>query len=318
MRAIDGVPILELLGARGEAQQRLFARAREVRSRIFGSTVALRGAIEVSSHCCRSCDYCAMRSSNRELVRYRMTADEIAAAASAVKARGIPTVLIQSGQDPSMDGVVEEAVRLVRREGLRVLLCLGERTREQFAGFRSAGADGYILKFESSDPALYARVTHGDHGARLKGAAWLRELDFRVGIGNIVGLPGQSPEILEKDLLHASAFRPDFVSAAPFIPNENTPFECEEPGDLDLTLNVLALLRLLLPEALIPSVSALAKLDPAGQLLGLNAGANVMTVNFTPEAYRSGYLIYSRERFIVSLEHAFASIEAAGLAPSGA
>jgi biotin synthase len=316
MREINGIPIATLLRAEGEEQQQLFAHARRVRTDAFGHGAAMRGIIEVTNHCAKNCDYCAMRSSNRGLGRYRMSAGEIMSAAISIRDCGIPTVLIQGGQDDLIDGVVEEAVRRIRKEtGLFVILCLGERGGEQYARFKESGAGGYILKFETSDPGLFETVTHSSHIRRVECARMLRKLGFQVGIGNIVGLPGQTAVSLVHDLFHAKNFGPEFVSCAPFIPNENTPFEAETSGDLNLTLNTIALWRILLKDAHIPAVSALGKLHPQGQYLGLKAGANVVTVNFTPEPYRSKYLIYSRRRIIVSLEHAQATIRAAGLEP---
>ena len=136
---------------------------------------------------------------------------------------------------------------------------------------------------------------------------------MKLGTGNIIGLPGQTLDTLVEDILLAREMQPDFVSSSPFIPNENTPLEHLGMGDLQLTLNSIAICRLLFPNALIPAVSALEKICKGGQMMGLKAGANVLTINFTPKDFRDKYAIYSKERFVVSLDHARATISGAGL-----
>jgi biotin synthase len=194
-----------------------------------------------------------------------------------------------------------------------VLLAVGERPKEVYQKFAQLGADSYILKFETSDPLLYKQIGHTPLVRRLQCIRWLQELGFKVGTGNIVGLPNQTIDTLAEDILLALKIQPDFVSTAPFIPNQDTPLEHLSVGDLNLTLNTMAIDRILLPSCLIPSISALEKMQKGGQLLGLNAGANVLTINFTPSQYRGKYAIYSKQRFVVSLDHALETIQSAGL-----
>lgn len=305
--------MLDLLDAPLEA---LFARARDARRAVFGEAARMRGVVEISSHCRKDCFYCGMRRSNRKLERFRAPrADEVLEAVRAVAEAGLSTVLIQGGEDPRCDRLLEEALPRIRAElGLRVILNVGERPRAQLARFRQAGADGYLMKFETSDADLYERITGSPLADRLRCLGWLQELGFQVGVGNIVGLPSQTPESLAGDLRLACELRPDFVSASPFIPNDDTPLEGEPAGALEAVLRVLAAYRILLPQALIPTVSALEKLAPGGQARGLEAGANVITANLTPPHWRDRYVIYSPRRFVVSLDHARATVARAGLA----
>ena len=136
---------------------------------------------------------------------------------------------------------------------------------------------------------------------------------MKLGTGNIIGLPEQTLDTLAEDILLAQSMHPDFVSSSPFIPNEHTPLENLGQGNLQLALNSIAICRLLFPSALIPAVSALEKIHKGGQLMGLNSGANVLTINFTPKNFRDKYAIYSRERFVVSLSHARSTVADAGL-----
>jgi biotin synthase len=305
--------VLKMLTAEGADQQQLFAAARTARRASGMDGVRLRGVIEISNYCQKSCEYCAIRPQNRSTRRYRMTADNIVDIAREVAAVGIGMVFLQSGQDPKSDAAVFDAIPRIRDMGVGVLLNLGEKSEETYHRYAALGTGAYILKFETSDPALYARVCDGILADRLQCAAWIREAGMQLGTGNIVGLPGQTITHLVDDILLAQELRPDFVSASPFIPNEHTPLEGEPCGSLDLTLNTMAIYRLLLPHALIPAVSALERIRPEGQRAGLDAGANVLTVNFTPRGFREQYAIYSQNRFVVSLGHAERTIASAGL-----
>ena len=305
--------ILRLLTCEGKMQQALFRAARVARQAAGMDAVKLRGVIEISNYCQKSCDYCAIRPQNKEMVRYRMPVDTILAITEEIVAEGISTVFLQSGQDPKSDAIVYEAIPRIRTLGVNVLLNLGEKSRETYARYVAAGADSYILKFETSDPDLYEKIVGTPLAKRLECARWIQEVGMKLGTGNIIGLPGQTLDTLAEDILLAQEMQPNFVSSSPFIPNENTPLERLNMGDLQLTLNSIAICRLLFPNALIPAVSALEKICKGGQLLGLQAGANVLTINFTPKDFRDKYAIYSKERFVVSLDHARATISGAGL-----
>ena len=321
MRMIDpetltASDIRDVLNLRGADQEALFRQAREVRRDTSGDTVTIRGVLEISNNCGKDCKYCAMRRSNRNLSRYRMPADQIMEIARQVADYGIGCFFLQSAQDPKIDAVVEEIIPRVKEElGLSVLLCLGEKSKAQYERFAAVGADSYILKFETSSPDLYGELGCGSHASRLACSEYIREAGMKLGSGNIIGLPGQDFETLVSDIELGMRIRPDFVSAAPFIPNNGTPCENAPLGDAELTLNTMALWRIALGSALIPAVSALQKVDPDGQFRGLQAGANVITINFTPPDFRNRYCIYAQDRFIVSLDHAVDTVQRAGLRP---
>lgn len=315
IRRLSKADLIELLLAEGDLQAQLFEQARAARQAAGEESVVLRGVIEVSNFCQKNCDYCAMRASNPDLARYRLPAQELMAIATAVaKTSVISTLFFQGGQDPRYDAVLAEVIPEIKRQfGLNILLCLGERPQETYVKFAELGADSYILKFETSDPALYQEIAYTSLEKRLQCLQWLREAGFKIGTGNIVGLPQQSLDTLVEDIRLAIALQPDFVSASPFIPNPDTPLEERPYGNLNLTLNTMAIYRIALPHALIPTVSALEKIQPGGQLRGLNAGANILTINFTPQRYKEKYVIYSNERFVVSLDHALETLQRAGL-----
>jgi biotin synthase len=312
--AMEDEQLLGWLTASGKRQQELFRQARLVRKQHFGNKIHLRGVIEVSNYCQKKCAYCAMFCKNLTLERYRLEPAMIMEIAKTIAATGITTVFLQTGQDPHCDPLLEEVIPAIRYDlGLDVLLNVGERDKEQYLRFAQLGARSYILKFESSDSQLYRQVAEASLSKRLECMQWVREAGMRLGTGNIIGLPAQSLASLIADIRLALQVEPDFVSTAPFVPNEGTPLEHNPYGDINLALNTIAIWRIGLKQALIPTVSALEKIQRGGQLLGLNAGANVMTINFTPEVFRNKYAIYSKERFVVSLDHMVNTAKAAGL-----
>lgn len=328
MNALDLAPVLHrqqnaksvlmnLLTASGDTQQALFAKAREVRREHGSDVVKVRGVIEISNYCQKHCEYCALRPQNKNMVRYRMTVETIMGIADQIMELGIRTVFMQAGQDPKSDEMVCEVIKRVKPHGVEVLLNLGEKSEATYRRYRELGADSYILKFETSSPELYQQIVGSSLEKRLQCAKWIRAAGMKLGTGNIIGLPGQTIETLAEDLLLALDLQPNFMSSSPFIPNEDTPLEDLGYGDVDITLNSIALSRILFPTALVPAVSALEKIRPGGQLQGLNAGANVLTVNFTPKEVRDSYSIYSKDRFVVSLEHALRTIAQAGLEREG-
>ena len=285
---------------------RLFRQADRVRLQHVGNEVHLRGLIEVSNHCRRHCGYCGIRADNTSLRRYRMSPDEVLHSAREAKAGGCGTVVIQAGEDPKLDSTwVASLVRRVRREtGLAVTLSLGEHSAEVLQAWRTAGAERYLLRFETSDPELFERIhpsTAWGSSDRIGMLRTLRELGYEVGSGVMVGIPGQTWSSLVNDLLLFGSLDLDMIGIGPFIPHPATPLgkatktagREQVPATSEVTCRVLALARLVCPEANIPSTTALSTLNRAtGRDLGLQCGANVVMPNVTPTHYRELYQIY--------------------------
>lgn len=142
-------------------------------------------------------------------------------------------MFLQSGQDRKCDDILERVIPQIKNGlGQNLLLNVGEKPKEEYRKYRELGADSFILKFETSDPALYEAVAHSPLAKRLECIGWLQELGFRVGTGNIIGLPGQTLDTLAGDIQLAARIKPDFVSSSPFIPNQNTPYEQVPNGSL--------------------------------------------------------------------------------------
>lgn len=311
--------IVELLLLRGREQQELFAHAVSLREREFGQLAMVRGVIEITNLCRVNCHYCPMRLANtRQNEVYLMRPDEIIETARILKECGIRIVFLQGGEIPQTTRLVGEVIPEIRRifeENVEILLCLGNKKTEEYAYFKEQGADSYILKHETVDSILHERIRESSWSERKRCLADLLSLGYRVGTGVIVGLPNQSLESLADDIIFARELGAHMMSASPFLPAQNTPLENQLPGDLDTTLNMIAVSRIIEPRWLIPSVSALEKLRKGGHVAGIRAGANVMTANFTPPSRQSNYLIYGKSRFIVQKQHIWSVLNTAGLRP---
>jgi biotin synthase len=292
------------------ALDRLWSRADAVRAANVGDQVHLRGLVEASNHCIRHCLYCGIRACSDGLTRYRMTAAEILGCALRAKQLGYGTVVVQAGEDPGLTGrFVADAIRAIKADtGLAVTLSLGERTDDELREWKRAGADRYLLRFETSDPELYRRIhpslpgTLSDRVAQLRR---LREIGYEIGSGVMVGIPGQTWDVLASDIELFRELDIDMIGIGPFLPSPRTPLggeaadrfrapETEQvPNSELMTLKVVALTRLACPQANLPSTTALATLDPAtGRELGLVRGANIVMPNVTPPEYRVLYEIY--------------------------
>lgn len=297
--------IREKLQARGNEQEDLHQRASKVRDEVFRGKCFVRSVVEITNACQVNCDYCEMRKDNKALKRYTFTEDKILEAISEVSKASIKTVMLQGGQTPGTRQLALSVLKSVNDE-LDIILCLGNKELEEYQALRKNGAKGYILKLETTDARLHYQLRKTSLQERLDCLLNLRQLGYHVGTGIIACLPGQDLESIVDDLYFIGQQSWSMCSVSPFIPptNGNSNPTHHPPRDLDLTLNIIAILRLMHPSAMIPTVSALEMLQTDAQIKGLQAGANLITLNYTPEAFRKDYRIYNKNRFIVSLEHA--------------
>lgn len=309
-------------------------RADEVRRAHVGDAVHVRGLVEWSNHCRRACLYCGIRAERADLARYRLTDDEVLACARRAVGLGYGSLVLQAGEDPALTRArVAAVVRRIKRETpLAVTLSLGERDDADTAAWREAGADRYLLRFETSDRALYARLHPAWGAAPSDRPAQLRRLraqGYEIGGGMMVGLPGQTFETLADDLLLCRALDLDMIGVGPYLPDPHTPLGVDPtafsaPGadapkaDARTTLTVLALARLLCPDANLPSTTALGVVDPdTGRADGLASGANVVMPNLTPAGVRALYAIYPAKASWRETAEAADATLAALLAASG-
>ncbi len=295
----------------------LWRMADDTRQRYVGGEVFLRGLIEFSNHCARLCKYCGLRAANTELTRYRMSEDEILQCARLALAFGYGTVVLQSGEDPSVSVEwMSGLIRRIKREvsaSLAITLSLGERRDEELCDWKAAGADRYLLRFETSRQSLFDDIHPSRSGIRSDRIAMLRRLrqiGYEVGSGVMIGIPGQSYDDLAGDIELFGALDLDMIGVGPYLPHPDTPLgdpdfrplvldDSQAPNDELTTYKVIALARLVCPKANIPSTTALATLNTRrGRELGLVRGANVVMPNLTPPQYRIHYEIYPNKACI--------------------
>lgn len=281
------------------AVDELFMEACRVRDEVYGRKVFMRGLIEVTNHCKNNCLYCGIRR-EENTPRYRLSKEQIIDCCRTGRKLGFRTFVLQGGEDGWFtDEVVCDIVRTIKQEfpDCAVTLSLGERGRESFARLREAGADRYLLRHETADADHYARLHPKEMSFRhrMQCLKDLRELGYQVGAGFMVGSPGQSLETLKKDLSFIADFRPEMVGIGPFIPAAGTPFENEPAGSVELTLRLLAIIRLLHPHVLLPATTALGTLHPTGRERAVMAGANVVMPNLSPQDTRALYSIYNNK-----------------------
>ena len=275
----------------------LFAQADRVRKQFCGDGVYLRGIIEFSNYCKRDCFYCGLRKSNTKITRYRLTGEEIIAAAKYAESLGYGTVVLQSGED--LDYPIAELCRIIetikKETRCVVTMAVGELSRADYAAMKAAGAGRYLLKIETSNRELFKKLKpDSDFDQRLQCLHWLKELGYEAGSGVMVGLPGQTLEILADDLLLFKELGLDMIGIGPFIPHPNTPLgvETQNFASLQLTLRMVALTRIITQNTNIPATTAVGTIDKEGRQKALQCGANIMMPNATPTQYRKYYEIY--------------------------
>jgi biotin synthase len=309
--SIDRRAVREWLMERDEgALGQLWRRADEVRRARVGDAVHLRGLVEITNYCVRHCTYCGIAACSGPLARYRMTHDEILACARQGRDFGFGTIVLQGGEDPGVTGpFIAGVVRAIKEEtGAAVTLSLGERSEEDLVSWREAGADRYLLRFETTDPVLYERIHPSLPGAssdRFAQLRRMREMGYEIGTGVMVGIPGQTWDTLADDIWAFRDYDMDMIGIGPYLPSPRTPLTGElgrqlaarpddqVPNDEQTTVTAMALTRLLCPDTNIPSTTALSILNPsAGRVNGLCRGANVIMPNLTPPEYRILYEIY--------------------------
>lgn len=275
-------------------QEKLVAAADRVRAAFVGNDIHLRGLIEFSNICKQNCLYCGLRRENKKVERYRLSAEEILDFAKKAKDYGYKTVVMQSGED--MDFIVEkltDILRQVKALGLAITLSIGEKTREEYAAYKEAGADRYLLRIETTDKALYEELNPGmSFENRVRCLQDLKELGYEVGTGCLIGLPNQTVESLADDILFFKSIDADMIGIGPFIPNGDTPLKDAEGGTFPMSLRFIAILRLLMPDINIPATTAMETLDKNARVIALQAGANVVMPNVTEGDYRRKYALY--------------------------
>ncbi len=275
----------------------LMEQAREVALARFGKGIFVRGLVELTNVCRNDCLYCGIRRSNSNVSRYTLTREQVLDCCEQGFEIGFRTFVLQGGEwGEERSTWIAELIRDIRQRWpeCAITLSLGEHTRETYTMWREAGADRYLLRHETHNLRLYS-LLHPEGMTikhRLQCLDWLKELGFQVGAGIMVGSPFQSLNSIVEDIMYLVDFKPHMIGIGPFIPQHETPFS---RGSVDLTARLYAILRLALPQALIPSTTAMATLSPNGRLRGILAGANVVMPNLSPADKRAKYALYDNK-----------------------
>ena len=285
-----------------ELQQYLREKGRQKAQEHFGNGVYIRGLIEFTNYCANDCYYCGLRRSNRKVRRYRLDRRAILHCCKTGYELGFRTFVLQGGEDQGsqvkeMTGLIED----IRRSypDCAITLSIGERSAGEYQAYFNAGADRYLLRHETANEEHYRRL-HPDRQSLKQRKACLYQLKaigYQAGTGFMVGSPYQTADHLVADLQFIQELQPQMIGIGPFLPHRDTPFGTFPPGSLSQTLNLIAILRLMHPTALIPATTALGSLVPDGREQGILCGANVVMPNLSPVQVREKYMLYNNKLF---------------------
>ncbi len=278
----------------------LAERADEVRKRIYGNSVYIRGLIEISNICKNDCFYCGIRMGNRQCQRYRLTKEQILSCCDEGYSLGFRTFVMQGGEDAFFsDDVVCEIVSEIKNKysDCAVTLSLGERSFESYKRLYDSGADRYLLRQETADKEHYSKLHPDDMSfdKRMECLKNLKEIGYQVGCGFMVGSPYQTEKNLAKDLKFTEEFKPHMCGIGPFIPHKDTAFKDMTAGTVELTCYLLSIIRLISPSILLPATTALGSIEQGGREKGILAGANVVMPNLSPADARQKYELYNNK-----------------------
>ena len=299
--------LVYLLKTKGKEREALFSRAAEVKKELVGNKVYFRGLVEYSNRCAKSCYYCGVGRDNKAVHRYTLENQEVLEAAKYAWENQFASMVIQSGErsDKHFVDKIEYLLKEIKKlsqGGLGITLSMGEQTEETYTRWFQAGAHRYLLRIEASDPELYKKMHPNDalhsYERRLEALHLLRKTGYQVGTGVMIGLPFQSYENLAHDLLFFKRMDIDMCGMGPYIEHEQTPlyqFKDQLMPKLerfDLSLKMVALLRIIMPDINIAATTAMQTLDKMGREKAIKVGANVIMPNLTPVKYREDYLLY--------------------------
>lgn len=278
----------------------LHSKAREVADKIYGKDVYIRGLIEFTNYCKNDCLYCGIRHSNRNVSRYRLTDEQILDCCKNGYELGFRTFVLQGGEDPYYtDDRVCQLIKNIktRYPDCAVTLSIGEKSKDSYKRFFDAGADRYLLRHETANEEHYNSLHPQEMSLSTRKECLynLKEIGFQVGCGFMVGSPNQTIQTLYEDLKFIKELQPHMVGIGPFISQHDTPFADKTSGTLEQTLRLLSIIRLIHPQVLLPSTTALGTIHPQGRELGIKAGGNVVMPNLSPTDVREKYQLYDNK-----------------------
>ncbi len=266
----------------------------------FGNKIFFRGIIEFSNICKNDCLYCGIRRSNRNVTRYRLSEEEILLCCGEGYRLGYRTFVLQSGEDKYRESLpFMELIRKIKAQhpDCAVTLSVGECSRDTYNEMFRSGGDRYLLRHETANREHYKKLHPPIMSLenRIRCLCDLKEIGFQTGCGMIVGTPFQTSETLAEDMEFMCDFQPAMVGIGPFLPHKDTPFAEYRAGSQELTLFLLSLVRIMLPDALIPATTALGTAAQDGRIQGVLAGCNVVMPNLSPQNVRKSYMLYDNK-----------------------
>lgn len=290
----------EIINLLESNDNQLFQNANEIREKYKGNFVHIRGLIEFTNICRCNCFYCGLRRDNKELERYRLSEEEILDCVQRAVNAGYKTVVLQGGEDMFFDSdKLCSLIKKIKKYDTAVTLSIGERSYEEYKDFKTAGADRYLLRIETTNKNLYAKLhPNMSFDNRIECLYNLKKLGYETGTGIIAGLKGQSIDSIAEDILFFKELNADMVGIGPFIAHPNTPLANDINDNFDLSLRAMAITRLMLPDINIPATTAMETIRPNGRLIALNSGANVVMINMTSAPYRKKYELYPNKSCI--------------------
>lgn len=281
----------------------LFEISREITDSYYGRDIYTRGLIEFTNYCKNDCLYCGIRKSNCHLDRYHLTKEEILACCRDGYQLGFRTFVLQGGEDLSYSREkMTDIISAVRADfpDCAITLSIGEKSYDDYLAYYKAGANRYLLRHETADTLHYNRL-HPESMSletRKQCLFHLKEIGYQTGTGFMVGSPYQTADTIAEDLLFIHELQPEMIGIGPFIPHHDTPFRDFPQGSLQMTVFLIAVLRLMRPNALIPATTALGTIHPDGRKLGVMAGANVVMPNLSPLSVRKQYMLYDNKIYL--------------------
>ena len=283
-----------------DTSEYLFSLAQTTSQEHFQKEVYIRGLIEFTNYCKNDCYYCGIRRSNKNVSRYRLNKEEILSCCQNGYELGFRTFVLQGGEDPAFTDKIMVDIIKDMREGYpdcAITLSVGEKSYDQYQAYYEAGANRFLLRHETANEEHYKKL-HPESLSlenRKECLRNLKKIGYQVGTGFMVGSPYQTPECLAEDLAFIKELSPQMVGIGPFIPHKETPFKDFPAGSMDLTLFLIGLIRLMLPNALIPATTALGTIDPKGREKGILSGSNVLMPNLSPIGVRKKYELYDNK-----------------------
>ena len=283
-----------------ELKKYLREKARDKADKVFGKYIFMRGLIEFTNYCKNDCIYCGIRKSNKNVERYRLNKKEILECCKIGYDIGFRTFVLQGGEDNFFNiERISNIARAIKKEfpDCALTLSIGEKEEEYYKELKNNGANRFLLRHETADSEHYSKL-HPKYMSlenRKECLRFLKSLGFQTGTGMMIGSPFQKLENIAGDLIFMQEIKPEMIGIGPFLPHKDTPFANEKIGELELTLILISILRLIFPLSLIPATTALGTIKEGGRELGILHGANVVMPNLSPMNVRKKYLLYNNK-----------------------